>query len=365
MGKGNIFKALKIAAIGIFGGLGLAVIAGVAYHTYLRHETREKLAIHTPNGIQEAMYVPIGGIDQWIQIRGQDRANPVLLYLHGGPGGSALIATPEWQPWEQYFTVVQWDQRGAGRTYRKSGSSVAPTMTIDRMVADGLEVAQFLRAHLQKDKIVLVGHSWGSILGIRMVKQRPDLFAAYVGTGQVVNMRDNERFNYAHVTAQAKAANNQEALQSLGEVGAPPYSEIRQLATERKWADILAVGKGDTPGPSVKAMPDLSLLDMFYTFRGFSFSQVQLAGASMDGPLMSVDLQLLGTDFAIPVFFFEGTEDQQTPIEPAEQYFEKITAPTKEFVRFEGDHHFVVFNRPDEFLKQLLALVRPLTDPPP
>ena len=151
---------------------------------------------------EEGLYVPIGGIRQWIQIRGEDRANPVLLYVHGGPGASALALSWAWQPWEKYFTVVQWDQRGAGRTYRLNGDAEAPGMTIDQMTKDGIEVAEYLRAHLHKEKIVLLGHSWGSILGINMVRRRPDLFSAYVGTGQFVEAERNEAYNYAHVLAQ-------------------------------------------------------------------------------------------------------------------------------------------------------------------
>jgi pimeloyl-ACP methyl ester carboxylesterase len=134
------------------------------------------------------MYVKIGGIDQWIQIRGQDRDNPVLLCLHGGPGATWLPLTAVFAPWEKDFTVVQWDQRGAGKSLEASGPSIASTMSIQRMADDGIELAELLRAHLKKEKILLLGHSWGSILGVHMVLQRPDLFYAYVGTGQVAQM---------------------------------------------------------------------------------------------------------------------------------------------------------------------------------
>lgn len=326
----------------------------------LRAYAARKSAIRTPNGIQEARYVPIGGIEQWIQIRGEDRNNPVLLYLHGGPGGSVLAASSGWRPWEKHFTVVQWDQRGAGRTFRRTGPAVAPTMTIPRMAQDGIEVAEFLRARLRADRIVLVAHSWGSILGIHMIRQRPDLFAAYVGTGQVVNMQKNETLNYAHVLAQARAAANHQALAELAAIGPPPYDDIRKLGRERRWADALAPQSGDELEPmSNLASPAVSLLDFYYLGAGFMFSSQQLFGERLDGPAMQVDLPSLGLDFAVPIFFFEGTADQQTPIELAEEYFAQIRAPHKEFVRFAGGHHFIALNMPDEFLKELLARVRP------
>jgi len=141
----------------------------------------EKYDLHNQNAIEEGSYVSIGGIDQWIQIRGEDRANPVLLFIHGGPGGSALHRGTAWRSWEKYFTVVQWDQRGTGRTYRKNGEAEAPEMEIARMAQDGLEVSAYLCTHLNKKKIILFGGSWGSILSIHMLRKRDDLFSAYVG----------------------------------------------------------------------------------------------------------------------------------------------------------------------------------------
>ncbi len=131
-------------------------------------------------------FVEIGGIEQWITIRGEDRNNPVLLFLHGGPGD----ATNPWgyaafRSWLKYFTVVQWDQRGSGRTFGRNGEASASTINPDRMIQDGIELSELLKKRLHKDKIVLVGHSWGSVLGFFMVKSRPDLFYAFV-TGQVV-----------------------------------------------------------------------------------------------------------------------------------------------------------------------------------
>jgi len=134
------------------------------------------------------MYVPIGGIEQWIQIGGQAPSHPVLLYLHGGPGGTSVPAAAAWQPWEAHFTVVHWDQRGAGRTYRRNGAAGCGRLTLERMVQDGIEVAEFLIAHTGQPKIFLVGHSWGSALGIHLLKRRPELFSAYVGTGQLVRV---------------------------------------------------------------------------------------------------------------------------------------------------------------------------------
>src|SRR6478672_7356876 len=117
--------------------------------SFLRERNAKQFAIRSAKGIDEAGYVNIGGIEQWVTIRGQDRANPVLLFLHGGPGDVTSCWTFRmFDPWEDHFTVVQWDQRGAGRTLKKSGTAGAPSLTVDRMAQDGIELAEYLRKHL-------------------------------------------------------------------------------------------------------------------------------------------------------------------------------------------------------------------------
>ena len=190
---------MKIArrAVVFLGALLLVAIAGLfALRAYGHHRTVQAVAIHSPNAIDEGLYVKIGGIDQWLQIRGQDRNNPVVLCLHGGPGASWLRLTTLFLPWEKEFTVVQWDQRGTGKTLETTGASIASTMSVDRMAEDGIEVAEFLQTHLHKDKIVLLGFSWGSLLGVQMAMRRPDLFDAYVGTGQISDIPHSQRIGY-------------------------------------------------------------------------------------------------------------------------------------------------------------------------
>src|ERR1700730_2536534 len=136
------WRNLRIATASLLAVTVLAVLAiglGLGFRAYRQHLSAGALAIQSPNGIEEGMYVKIGGIDQWIQIRGEDRGNPVILFVHGGPGGSTIPMPSGWQPWEKFFTIVQWDQRGAGRTFRATGSSIAATMTLAQMTQDGVE----------------------------------------------------------------------------------------------------------------------------------------------------------------------------------------------------------------------------------
>lgn len=301
------------------------------------------------------MFVTIGGIEQWIEIDGESRDNPVMLYLHGGPGGSSLPASAALKPWGKHFTLVHWDQRGAGRTFARNGEEGCGRLTIDGMIDDALEVAEYLVGHLGKDRIVVLGHSWGSVLAVNMLRRRPDLFLAYVGTGQVVNMRRNEEFNYARQLAQASAAGNDAALAAMREIGPPPYSSLAQIRALREWADVLASGSGDSPGfrPTVRPA-NMDAEAVAAMLAGLRFS-----GEQLFEELSAVDLATLGLDFPVPMFCFMGAADQATPIEPAEAWFASLSAPRKAFVRLDGCHHFVVMNRPELFLEHLLKHVLP------
>ena len=202
----------------------------------VRKRNAEQFAISSAKGIDESSFVTIGGIEQWVTIRGQDRDNPVLLFVHGGPGD----VTNPWSfrlfaPWEEHFTVVQWDERGAGRTLRKSGPAIAPTITVDRMVQDGIELSEYLRKHLGKDKIIIVAHSFGSILGLGMVRTRPDLYYAYVGTGQVADETRNYSVAYDALLKKARAVGNQRAIDELTKVGPPPYESGAGYRVQWKW----------------------------------------------------------------------------------------------------------------------------------
>lgn len=361
----KIFKIAKISLLSLIGLIVIVLAAGLGYRAHLQHVNAQAIAIRTPNGIDEAMYVEIGGIKQWVQIRGQDRNNPVLLCIHGGPGASWLPLTMLFAPWEKDFTIVQWDQRGAGRTLETTGRSVASTMSVGRMAQDGIEVSEFLRDHLHKSKIILLGHSWGSILGIHMIKQRPDLFYAYVGTGQVGDMRRNEQISYAHVLEKARAANDKEAVAELEKIGPPPYDRIDKVIVQFKWLGTYAVesdrvAQSSLIGSLTLSAPNYSLWDIYNRIRGFA----QIPSWELYQEMLSTNLPALGTDFNIPIYFFQGAEDEVTLTALAREYFYMISAPHKELVLFEGAGHFAVWTMPNRFLQELVARVRPLAAQP-
>jgi pimeloyl-ACP methyl ester carboxylesterase len=362
---GVLRKAARIAILSMIVLLVVMVGAALAYRAYLQHANARAIAIRTPNGIDEGMYVKISGINQWIQIRGQDRNNPVLLCLHGGPGATWLPLVALFVPWEKQFTVVQWDQRGAGRTLEATGPSVADTMSIDGMAQDGIEVAEFLRTHQHKQKIVLLGHSWGSILGIHMIKERPDLFYAYVGTGQAADMQKSMQIGYAYSLEKARAAGDKQAVKELENIGPPPYDSLNKVAVHFKWlghyeVESDRIAESSILGRLIFGAPNFSLWDIYNRDRGF----LDIPTWQLYQEMLNTKLASLGTDFRVPIFFFQGTEDEVTVATLARDYFDTIKAPHKEFVTFDGGGHFAVWSMPDKFLQELVARVRPLAMQP-
>jgi pimeloyl-ACP methyl ester carboxylesterase len=324
----------------------------------LRTRNAQDYAITSENGIDEARYVEVGGIEQWITIRGEDRRNPVLLFLHGGPGD----ATNPWgyagfRSWLKTFTVVQWDQRGAGRTLGRNGA-LAQTITIDRMTQDGIELAELLRKTLRKDKIVLVGHSWGSILGVFMAKARPDLFYAFVGTGQVADAPRNYTVAYQDLLKKAERLGEQRAIRELTDIGPPPYLNGRGYAVQRKWSNLF-----EGSDIFLSSIFGLALSAPGYTLRDINdWAEGQdVSGQRLIPQTSRLESKALGGEFALPVFVIQGAEDFTTPTSLARNFLNSLRAPRKSFVSIDRAGHFAVFMRSDLFLDALVARVLPLT----
>ena len=327
--------------------------------TFLRARNAKQYAISSPKGIDESSYVTLGGIEQWVTIRGEDRDNPVLLFLHGGPGD----VTNPWSfmlfaPWEKHFTVVQWDERGAGRTLRKNGPGIAPTITIDRMVQDGIALAEYLRKHLRKEKIILLGHSFGSVLGVKIARAKPELFYAYVGTGQVSDSPvKNYTATHEALLKKAKALGDPRAIGELSRIGPPPYSSGEGYRVQWKWANAFEGANEfiySTLGLALVA-PGYSVQDINDSGDGQNLSAERLVPQTQ-----SIGPAELGLEFSIPMFVFQGEEDFTTSTALAEHYVESIKALRKEFVVIKGGGHFAVFIHSDRFLQNMLERVRPL-----
>ena len=334
-------------------------------------------AVTDPNGIEELKSVTIGGVEQWLHIRGRNRNNPVLLYLHGGPGSTMLGFMDAIQrPWEDYFTVVQWDQRQTGKSYYPVDDDNRP-LTVNQFIEDTEEVIQYLRDYLKKDKLFILGHSWGSMLGMHMVKRHPGWLYAYIGVGQVVTMREGERLLYERLLNHAKKQKNEQSIAKLESIipslvanypeaekswvenNGYVRTELSRLAGETlmhhvSWDDVFKVWDFDR-----LISPHLTLTDLSNSILGDEVGVIR-SPYLLTRDFMNIDLPNdVGSTFDVPIFFFTGVHDWQTPHVLSDKWFDQIKAPYKEVIHFEESSHVIVNEEPGKVLMALVNKVLP------
>lgn len=342
----------------------------------LQEQSKTLHSVTSPNGIEELKSVNIGGVEQWLHIRGRNRNNPVLLWLHGGPGGPVIGCMDETQrPWEDYFTVVIWDQRQTGKSYYPADDEANP-LSVQQFIEDTEQLIQYLREYLHKDKLVIVGASWGTALGMHMVKRHPEWIHAYVGVGQVVSMIENERVLYERLLSHADEKNESELVEKLHgltkiwEVESPEREkantenmefvrgELHRLARE---CGVYHLSKADT-GRVINiarlTSPHLTFDDFSNALLGDDIALYRDPKFTKD--FLDVDLpKQIGSKFEVPIFFFSGRHDWQTPTVLSDQWFENIEAPHKEVVHFEESSHFICSEEPGKFFLSLANKVLP------
>jgi pimeloyl-ACP methyl ester carboxylesterase len=306
--------------------------------------------------------VPVGETRQWVLIRTEDTSHPVVLFVHGGPGTSQLtLLRNATRPLERHFTVVNWDQRGAGKSFGAGADESG--MTMARFVEDLADLSASLARRFQQRKILLVGHSWGSALGVLAVKQRPELFSAYVGIGQVARMAEGEAISYAWTLAQAERAGDRRAVRALLEIGSPPYTGAWQskFMTQRR---LLGRFGGECFGSTSGAFgvvlrnlvlsTEYTLLDRIAFFRGI-FRSVRL----LLPELLRTDLFVQAPRLEVPVYFCLGRHDQEVPAALSERYFQALSAPAKNLIWFERSAHMCNTEEPEAFNAFMVETVLP------
>jgi len=322
--------------------------------------------IHGENSIDEQGYVSIGGIKQWISVRGRNKDNPILLFLHGGPGfTTSPVAYYYMRDWEEYFTVVQWDQRGAGKTYdANDADQVKKTLSVDRLVLDAEDLSAYLRKKYGKRKIILMAHSFGTILGVKLAQKHPDWFYAYVGMGQFVNFARSERWGYEQTLAAAKKDNNTEAVKELISI-APfpdpknPQRNLENLGKERRWLATYGGYYWESKFGSFNEVASMSPV--------YSEAELKLrneAQAYSDtilwAELGGVDLSGI-KNFGCPMIIFQGRHDLGTASFLVDEWFSTINAPSKKLIWFENSSHMLYEEAPGKTLVTLVNQVLPLT----
>jgi pimeloyl-ACP methyl ester carboxylesterase len=317
----------------------------------------------TPRGdvvagsIAEVAYLRLGGLDQWVMIRGENIDNPPLIVLHGGPGMTETAYLRYFNAaLESHFTVVYWDQRGAGRSFARN---IPPaSMTVAQFISDLDELVDVTCKRLGKTKVVIFGHSWGSVLGALYAARFPEKVAVYVGGAQIGDWPSAEANSYAFALAEAQRLANHWAVKKLRAIGAPPYN-ADSVFTERTWVMRLQ-GRLNAKemwkiGRAALTSPESSLLDVAGTMRGFRFSMNAL------WPEVSrLNLIQLAPALKMPVFFLLGREDHWVPPETSMAYFDALTAPSKQVIWFEKSAHEMFVDEPARFNDVMVRLVRPV-----
>lgn len=303
-------------------------------------------------------FVRIGGIEQWISIAGDDPANPVLLMVHGGPGMPQWPDAARFKPWEKYFTVVLWDQRGAGHTFGRYGAGT-PAVTLQQIASDGVELSQYLCRTLGKKKIVLLGHSWGSLVAVHMVQQAPQLFAAYVGTGQMADFHADALIQYRLILAKARHNHAAAELKALQAQGRPDPANQQQYSAYRNYLPTI-LAPSDL-GYLKEQRSGAAALAAAYPKEGPDVA----AGAKFSRPrlwpyVVRADLPRTAAALGTAYFLIQGQGDVMAATPQAVHYFDIVKAPYKRLVVIAGAGHFALLTSSQDFGDVLVKKVRPV-----
>jgi pimeloyl-ACP methyl ester carboxylesterase len=355
----KVARLLIGLAIGLVAVVAIGAGGALTWRAVLQHRNAEAFAIRDPRGIAEARFVRLGGVDQWVTIRGRDRLNPVLLMVGGDGAGIGATMSPltrTFLPWERDFTVVTWDTRGAGKTFQRAGRTLDEGATIGRIAADGIELSEQLRAQLHKRKIVLLGASFGSTVAVRMAEARPDLYAAYVAAYQVAGSRtERERFFYQRLENLVRGKGDPAELAALRYTGPDPLRDPKAAPGIYKVAARYRPPNPTDQTQQVLTHPDWSLADAMAIKAGYAASDRRLLTA-----WDATDWETLGSRLSIPVVVIQGADNDIAPLAMTEAWLARVPAPLKVVAPIAGAGGHAMETHNAAFLQQLDRLVRPL-----
>lgn len=307
-----------------------------------------------PESIAALESVNLGGMQQWILIRGNDISNPVLLWLHGGPGAAQMPVARHFNgDLEQDFIVVHWDQRGAGKSNPRHFDE--QTMTFDRFLDDSHELTYLLKQRFNQEKIYLVGHSWGSHLGILLAQAYPEDYTAYVGLSQLVDPLAGHQVSYAWLSDEIERAGNQKDMDRLTQLGPPPFTVHSNYVT--------FAGLVDKYGGSM----DISMLELAWIalqapeYRLGDYLAWLNGSTRGSGPMwehtLSFNMFRDVPHLDLPVYFFSGRNDYNTPLELVEEYYQALDAPLgKQLIVFEESAHTPNMGEAEKFYRELVRV---------
>ena len=347
----NTFLLIGIWIVGI---LLLLIFVLLLYRTYLKTSTK----INTPNGISSLEEISLGGIKQWIFVRGFDQNNPLLLFLHGGPG-VPLFGMSSSRKYDseliKHFTVVHWDQRGAGKSF--NNNIPVNSMTLDRFVEDCKELIDYLCVRFQVNKLFLVGHSAGTAIGIKTASKYPEKLNAYVGVAQVINDYEQQKIAYDFMVKEAEKSGHVRRLNAIKTIGPPPYESPDRFLEQSGHIGHYGGFLYDTSIKQYLRMaivmlnfitsPEYSLLEGIRTIRykGMDFSQ-----NAMWKELININFTEEIRSINVPIYFFEGKYDMTNSTVVVENFYNKLTAlKGKNLIIFEKSAHLPMIEEKEKY----------------
>jgi pimeloyl-ACP methyl ester carboxylesterase len=357
-----ILQIIKWVAYPLAGLSLLGLLSLLLYRVYLEKSTR----IETPNGISSLEEIALGGVKQWIFIRGTDQNNPVLLFLHGGPGAPLLgMASSRTHDAEmiKHFTVVHWDQRGAGKSY--SSDIPVESMTFDQFVEDCNELIDHLRDRFRTEKVFLVAHSGGTIIGIRIAYKYPEKTHAYVGVAQVINEHEQQEVSYGFLVEEAEKSGDVGRQNAIKAIGPPPYESPEKFL---EMEGHIGHYGGFMHDNSIRQMMKMaSLVIDFLTSPEYSFSEgirtfrnqgFEFTMNAMWEELKNVNLTKEIQSIKVPIYFFEGKYDMTTPKVVVEKFYDNLDAEKgKKLFIFENSGHMPMMEEKERYEELLINVV--------
>jgi pimeloyl-ACP methyl ester carboxylesterase len=354
----KVLKIIGIALLSIIGVLliGLCVLA--AYSPGKLEPLKDSEGKEIAGSLAEKSFIEIGGVRQGFFIRAENPAKPVILFLHGGPGSPELpMIIPYELPerLEKYFTVCYWEQRGSGISF--SPAIDPSTMNTAQMVEDAHRMTEYLKRRFNQEKIILIGHSWGSYLGVKTIEKYPDNYLAYIGIGQVSNQMESERLAYDYMLQHAHEINDEQAVKKLQKFdrNAPDFPHnINYLMTVRgSLMNKYGIGFAHKDSPT---MIDMAKLIM--SFKGYTMSEkinylkgMNLSINTLWNSVVDDNLFESSTTFKVPVYILQGKYDYQVSYELDRKWLDKIEAPQKRFFTFENSAHGTILEEPEKFVQ--------------
>jgi len=309
----------------------------------------------------------INGTRQTIYLAGASRENPVILWLDGGPGGSEVgWVRPYLGPLHEHFTVVCWDQRGTAASYRAGRDG----LSVQQFTDDVITLSKLLANRFNQEKIFLVGHSWGSVIGLLAAHQEPELFHAYIGAAQQVNAVENDTIGYEMILNGAKAAGDEKTVKIMEQIGYPPYKKTLSDGTVVPDGDAYyqVLSRLYHYSPTAPADVNYRSEKMFLAPEHSFFDRINLIRGVIRGvkkiypQLSELDFEHDITELGCPLFLINGRFDFSCVATISERWYEKVEAPIKGLLWLENSGHNAVYSEADEFIQYMVETVRPLSE---